>query len=566
MVFTPMESSPSSKLRFFDESGAEIPSPVEGSKCGIAIDVVQESWANISLKLGTHSLEVFFDKEKSLAHCEWPACGPGHYELYLVCGDHRERRRITLMPKYFTESDISCVINELTETLPKSIALQLLRCGGQLGALDHKPSVEEEYSELRRALLGSAERLGLLQVLPIIQRECHHELVPRIEVRDSDKVRRPDISKLPGVISMPGNVLSPEVVFRMYDVAVESSFDTYENRLVKAYVQALRGRLSRLQGRIEHAPKEVGRDIDNLINDFNLACARATFLREVKLPTVFTGRVTMVLLKNPSYRLVFEDYLALNQQSSVTLSETALRDSLKQFPYLYELWANLRVLNAMLQVCVELGFQCVSHNWVKKNSKGIFIQVINDEQTAIELVNPKNGKRATLVSWKPDGGNEVLEDTPNHERLIALAIVIDSPGEQSKLLVFDPEYRVAFRNSDSSENEVEMAKSEDAGSAVSTSAKGKKKSTASSKREAVKLEVLEARNTIEPMKEDVADLMRWVEVAKAPDSPRTLEYAAMLYPGPRMQFGSGVEALPALPSDGDGLQKPISDVLRRYLA
>lgn len=562
MVFTPMELSPSSKLRFFDETGAEISSPVEGSKCGIAIDVVQESWANISLKLGTHSLEVFFDENKNLAYCEWPACGPGHYELYLVCGDNRERRRITLMPKYFTESDISCVINELAETLPKSIALQLLKCGGQLGALDHKPSVEEEYSDLRRALMGSAERLGLLQVLPIIQRECHHELVPRIEVRDSDKVRRPDISKLPGVISMPGNVLSPEVVFRMYDVAVESSFDTYENRLVKAYVQALRGRLSRLQGRMVQAPEEIGRDIDNLISDFNLACARATFLREVKLPTVFTGRVTMVLLKNPSYRLVFEDYLALNQQSSVTLSETALRDSLKQFPYLYELWANLRVLNAMLQVGVELGFQCVSHNWVKKNSKGIFIQVIDDEQAAIELVSPKTGKRATLVSWKPDGGNEILEDTPNHERLIALAIVIDTPGEQSKLLVFDPEYRVAPKGSDAMENEA-GTKSASAGSA---SSKSKKKNSAASRIADAKREVADARSGIEPMKEDIADLQRWVEQSKAPDSARALEYAAMLYPGHRMQFGSEVEALPALPSDGDGLQKTISDVLRRYLA
>jgi hypothetical protein len=270
----------------------------------------------------------------------------------------------------------------------------------------------------------------------------------------------------------------------------------------------------------------------------------------------------MVLLKSPSYRLVFEDYLALNQQSSVTLSETALRDSLKQFPYLYEMWANLRVLNAMLQVCVESGFQCVSHNWVKKNSKGIFFQVIDDEQAAIELVNPKNGKRATLVSWKPDGGNEILEDTPNHERLIALAIVIDAPAEQSKLLVFDPEYRVAARSSDALENEG-GAKNASAGNA---SSKSKKKNSAASRIADAKREVADARSGIEPMKEDIADLQRWVEQSKAPDSARTLEYAAMLYPGTRMQFGSEVEALSALPSDGDGLHKAISDVLRRYLA
>lgn len=519
MVFTPMESSPSSKLSFFDETGTAIPLPIEGSKCRVAIDVPQDSWPKISLQFGTRSLEVFFDKEENLAYCEWPLCGPGHYELYLVCRDYRERRKITLLPRYFTESEVALVLDELTETLPKSIATQLLECGAQLGTLHQKPSVEDEYAELRRTLTGTKERLGLLQLLPVIQRECHHVLIPRTELRDSNQLRRPDISKLTGVMAMPGNVLSPDFVFRMYDMTVERSFDTYENQLVKAYVQALRGRLSRLQDKMEKASSALLNDIEALISEFNLACARATFLREVKLPSVFVGRVTMVLLKNPAYRIVFEDYLALNEQSSVTLEEAALNHPLNQFPFLYELWANLRVLNAMLQVCVESGFRCVSHNWVRRYNKKIVIQVINDEQAAIELTCPTTGRRVTLVSWKPDGGNEVLEDTPNHERLIALAIVIDSPGEQSKLLVFDPEYRVA-------------AKGED----------------------------------IEPMKEDIDDLIRWVELAKAPDSARSIQYAAMLYPGPRMQFASEVEALPALASDGDGLQESICDVLRRYLA
>ncbi len=161
MVFTPMESSPSSKLKFFDETRAVIPLPVEGSKCGIAIDVPQESWSDISLQFGTQSLVVFFDKKEKRAFCEWPLCGPGHYDLYLVCRDYRERRKITLMPRYFTESEVSSVLDELTETLPKSIALQLLECGAPLGTLAHKSSVEEEYLELSRALNGTTERLGL---------------------------------------------------------------------------------------------------------------------------------------------------------------------------------------------------------------------------------------------------------------------------------------------------------------------------------------------------------------------------------------------------------------------
>lgn len=528
-----MELSPSSKLSFFDETKKVIPLPVEGSKCGIAIDVPQKFWPSISLHLGALSLEVLFDKKTKLAYCEWPLCGPGHYELYLVCNDYRERRKITLLPRYFTENEVALVHEELTESLAKSIALQLLECGGQIGPLEHKPSLEDEFYELRRALSGTAERLGLLQILPVIQRECHHVLITRTEIRDANQLRRPDVSKLPGVMAMPGNVLSPDLVFRMYDMTVDRSFDTYENRLVKAYVQALRGRLSRLQSKMEKAQSALLNDIEALINEFNLACARATFLREVKLPTVFAGRVTMVLLKNPAYRIVFEDYLALKQQSSITLEETALSEPLKHFPFLYELWANLRVMNAMLQVCSELGFRCVSHNWIKRYNKGIFIQLANDEKPGIELVCPTTGRQVSLVSWRPDGGNEILSDTPDRERLFALAIVIYTPEKKSELLVFDPEYRVGERA---------------AGNVAGQEG------------------ISEDRARVEPMKEDVADLIRWVEVSKAPDSGRALPYAAILYPGPRMQLASEVEALTAIPSDGDGLQNAVCNVLRPYLA
>lgn len=534
MVFTQMESSPSSKLRFFDETGKEISLPVEGSKCGIAIDFPQEDWSDISLQCGIHKLEVFFDKD--FAYCDWPICGPGQYELYLVCREYRERRQITLMPRYFTEREIATMLDELTETLPKSIATQLIECGVQLGTLAHKPSLEDEYLELRRAIAGTKDRLGLLQILPVIQRECHHVLTPRTELRDSNQLRRPDISKLPGIMAMPGNVLSPDLVFQMYDMTVERSFDTYENRLVKAYVEALRGRLSRLQDKMDQAPPAVAGEIEALVNEFNLACVRATFLRQVRLPTVFTGRVTMVLLKNPAYRIIFEDYLALNQQSSVELEEAALNDPLNQFPFLYELWINLSVLNAMLQVCVEAGFRCVSHKWIKRYKRGIFIQMTNEEKAAVELMCPNTGRRAALVPWKPDHGNEVLEDTANRERLIALALLIDTPGKQPEILVFDPEYRVSAKTSEPTKEKM------------------------------VDAEIENARGKIEPMKEDIVDLMGWVDLAKASESARSMPYAAILYPGPQRRYSAEVEALPAVPSEGEGLQKAVCDVLRRYLA
>lgn len=568
MATTTTESFPSSRLRFFAESGEELPSPLEGSRCGIVIDIPKDFWQHTSLKCGNFGLDIVFDEKANFAYAMWPECRPGYYELSLECGDYRERRVITVMPKFFAESDLTAMVLELTEILPKSIVLQLAESGAQLGTnlmLEPKSTLEDEYLKLYRAIAGTKERPGLLQILPRIQRECHQVLIPKTAIRDANKVRRPDISRLPQVMTMPGNVLTEKKVFQMFDVTFEQSFDTYENRLVKEYVKALRSRLSRLQTQMSAAPPAMASGLETLTAEFNLACTRATFLREVKLGSTFMVRITMVLLKNQAYRAVLEDYLALNQQTSgsttVTLEEAALSNPLNEFAVLYELWANLRVLNALLQVCVESGYRCVSHNWVKKFNSKIFIQVINDQNAAIELVCPTTGKRVTLVTWRPQGGSEALAtETSNQNRLIALAINIETPKKPPVILLFDPEYRVI-------EKPVEQKPA-----AKKSKAKGGKKRTVKPTMIMPALKVGKSGkieepslNTIEPMKEDIDELLRCIDLVTTPIGTRPIRYAAILCPGQKKQLAPGLEALSALPSDGDSLHKDLCDVFRTYL-
>src|ERR1700722_3621543 len=104
------------------------------------------------------------------------------------------------LPWYFTGSDADSIIGQLTQLLPKSIASQLQECGALSStnlALDHEPTIQQEFSKLRGAITGTKERLGILQILPVIERDCHHVLLARHELRRANKVRRPDISKLP---------------------------------------------------------------------------------------------------------------------------------------------------------------------------------------------------------------------------------------------------------------------------------------------------------------------------------------------------------------------------------
>jgi len=544
-----MASFPSSRLNFYDESGAKIACPVEGRKCDIVIDIPKELHSDILLKLGAVLLPVHSEQAAACARSVWPASGPGHYELSLSCGSIREHQTIMVLPEYFTETDCISMINDLTDLLPNSIAWNLRQCGAQLGidqAFGQKSSIEGEWFKLRNAIAGTKGKLGLLQILPIIQRECHQILSPRLEVRTADKMRRPEMSRLPQAISMPGNMVADDELYQMFDVTVEQSFETYENQLVKTYVQALRSRLSRLQAKVkaDTAPPAMAAELDALANEFHLACSRASFLRKVRRSSVSAERVTMVLLKNPAYRAVLEGYLALNQQSLITLEEQALNAPLDKFPFLYQLWASLRVLSALLQVCGELGYRCVSHHWIKSYRKGAFIQVINDGKTAVQLYSPTTGTQVNLIPWR------LVDESQNISNLegpMALAVAIEAPLKPLVVLLFNPKYKVALKSATESATKSAGKKTESPTIAASSEPEG-------------------FVSSIEPLKEDIDELLRCIEQLKEPGGDREIQYAALLYPGQGMQIDSEVEALSARPAHGDALQKNICAVLRRYLA
>ncbi len=556
-----MESSPSSRLTFFDITGDILQRPVEGRACGIAIDLPKERWPYITLKLGTDVLPLRLDETALFAYSDLPALGPGNHELSLSCGVIREQRMITVRPEHFNETEFNSIIHDLTNVLPGSIASRVQECGGLAGAnlaRVSEPTPEQEFHNLQAAIGGTKKKLGILQLLPLIQRECHQVLLSRSEIHEANKVRRPDISKLPHAVCMPGNVSSRGTLARMYDVTVHSSFETYENRLVKAYVQGLQSRLSRLQARLgsEVAPPAMALQLESLASEFRLARMRATFLLHVKRPFVSAGRVTMVLLKHPAYRAVLEDYLALYRQASVRFEASALDNPLNQFPILYQLWANLNVVSATLQVCAESGYKCVSHAWIKQDDRGFYFQPMNDGVAAIELSCPTTGTKVSILPWRTDserdGTMSIVEELPP-----ALAIAVGAPGKIPVALLFDSKYRVTVPIAAKAVEKRARSKK-----AFSKPVSGKNKTL---KLQAVKIEIPEALSVIEPMQEDIDELRACIAQVKTPGGAREIHYAAILYPGQRRQLAHDLEALPARPSEAPALQKYIGDVLRRYL-
>jgi hypothetical protein len=120
------------------------------------------------------------------------------------------------------------------------------------------------------------------------------------------------------------------------------------------------------------------------------------------------------------------------------------------------------------------------------------------------------------------------------------------------VLLFDPKYNVA----ESAEKAV----------AKKAQAKTTQSKTAQAKTKAGKGEIVEMISAIEPIKEDVDQLLRRMDQIRAPQGISENQYAAILYPGQRKQIAANVEALPARPLDGEALEKSVYDVLKRYLA
>jgi len=535
-----MESSPSSKISFFTTGGRFIPNPIEGLECGISVAIPRESEGNASLKLGATELPLWFADGMLCALSAWPACGPGQYKIFLKCGDINERRIITVRPQHFNESECNRIIQELTELLPMSIAIELQKCGGLNGIRLVAPgqlSLEQECQRLRAAIKGTKEQMGILQLLPIIQKDCHQVLIPKHEMRRGNKTRRPDMAMLPLAMSMPGNVGSDGYLYQMFDLTVERSYETYENRLVKAYVQALQSQLLKLLSRLEaeNAPPAVIREMQDLFDEFRLKCVRTEFLNKLRLPFIAVGHITMVLLKKPAYRTVLEQYLALFNRTPVRLKEPALNTALNKFPYLYQLWANFKVVNVMLKVCAEAGYRCIDHKWVRRDNDGFYFDVMKDCSIAIELFSAKTEKTVKLVPWSPASGqvaNNHRQDMPP-----AIAVCIYSAAAPPVVLIFDPKYKVIGESPE--ETATKLA-----------AAPGK---------------MLGAGGSIEPIPEHIDELRACIEAVKSPEGQREIQYAAILYPGSRKQILSELEALTARPDDGEALEKIIGDVLRRYL-
>jgi predicted component of viral defense system (DUF524 family) len=519
-----MDSPLTSRLRFLDENGAQIPAPREWRRGLVALDIPIEDLPQTRLVRNGEPLPLVAkpDGVGLAVLAEWPLSGTGRYRLILEAGSYQETRDVIVVPEKISVEAYAQLIDDLQTALPASIALTLQRLGAFAGVRLRPPgetTLEQELYRLRRAVLGGDTSQGLSTTLPEIGRDPHRILIKTEHWVERGRARRIEPTGLVAAFRKASNVdVETRLPHQVPDVRVELTADVYENRLVRSYHDQVDIRLRRIKAAFQARNLLlVVLDVEGLERTLRRARLAASFLDEVKPPAHLPTKPTMVLLKRPYYRALLESYLEFRRTAFVELDEPNLETPLENLPHLYESWATLRVIDALLRVARELGYTADPPRLARHSDGGLYVKVLPDGQPAVELHHDPSGIRARLIpqrSYHPSSSpirSISFGQTPD------VTVEILRPGEQPALYLFDPKYKL--------DSETDAAPGD-----------GK------------------------PKKVDIDKMHAYRDAIRGIDDRRAVRYAATLYPGPETRYGEMIEALSARPLEPDLLDERLQTV------
>lgn len=244
--------------------------------------------------------------------------------------------------------------------------------------------------------------------------------------------------------------------------------------------------------------------------------------------TFVPHQVSMVLLKRPEYRAMLEGYLELQRSVAVRLDSPLFENPLTNLPYLYQLWGWLQSIDVLLQVGADAGYQLVSTTLIHHGPGEIFVKIIPHGQIAVELLDPETGTRVRLYPERSFNQTGQLRSLSFSQRP-DITIEVLRPNESPELYVLDPKYKLDGELSgfaDSADEQVPDG---------------------------------------QPKKVDIDKMHAYRDAIRDDTDQRVVQFAAILYPGPEVRYGSGIEALRALPGHDEVLRNRLWVVLNKAL-
>ena len=540
-----MDSPPSSSLTFRSPRGAIIAGPEEWADCLIEVPVAASQQACVRVMRQGVDLEVAGRTigGQLMVVGEWPRTGTGHYAVEALAGELSWHTMVTVEPRKITPAAFSELMMELQSRLPSAVAIGLQRAGALSGIEILPPeesTIEAELLRLRRATIGTRARIGLSQGLLQIAQDPHSQFVTDEVWVERHRARRLQPHGLVEALSRPGNLDDHNQLLRVPDIRVEHSVDVYENRLLRLFWDQVNTRLRRVIRVLERTKNQEGlAESRELLAGLTRARHQAEFLDDVRLPSHVTTNVTMVLLKRPAYRALFEGYLELHRSAAVRIDDPALDSPLDNLPRLYQLWATLHVIEVATTVATSLGFVVDQQDLIGRDSTGIFIKILPDGRSAVRLHHPESRIQLTIAPEKSYKRSSSPISSISYTQRPDVVIDILTPHHGCHhLLIFDPKYKLQSEFISPVADELD-----DALQPADDEAEGP---------------------TGRPKKVDI-DKMHAYRDAIQLNQNRVVDYAAILYPGPAVSYGTEVAALPAYPTRAEDLDDAIYTIVRTHL-
>jgi predicted component of viral defense system (DUF524 family) len=215
----------------------------------------------------------------------------------------------------------------------------------------------------------------------------------------------------------------------------------------------------------------------------------------------------MVLLRRPAYRAALEGFLEYRRTVSIRLEEPALDAPLENLPTLYETWGTLHLVKALIDVGEELGWK-VEERMFQRDASGLFLRVLRGGRAALIARDLTTKMTAKLVVQRTYGRRGRPLRSASFEQRPDVGIEIEAPGQATRVLVFDPKYKLES--------------------------------------EQLEGEITDGR----PKKADIDKMHAYRDAIRNERDERPVEFAAIIYPGASSEtFGPGLEALAARPGE-----------------
>jgi hypothetical protein len=523
---TSADASEESAIHLLDTDGEPIDAIPEWMPALIDLTIPVEAWPTAELRIQGISVETLVRRLHGASRilANWPRSGPGHYRLQFTAGSMTQTRQITIRPRKISEAAYERMLEDLETRLPATVAIALQRAGALAGITLPPPgetTLAQELQRLRTAIRGTPSRPGLARVLVDVAHDPHRVLqTEELWVRQ-DRARRPHPARLAQSLVRANNLDGERRPLRVIDARVEEDVDVYENRLLAFFhqVQLRLRRLVRASAAIR--AHESFADGHVLLDELLLARRRAGFLDDVSLPPHLTTRLTMVLMKRPAYRAALEGFLAFHRSVGVRLEHPGLEAPLENLPSLYQTWGTLEVLVALIELAGELGYRVVSHHLVGRDATGLYVRILPDGRPAVVLHHPEHDVTVEAIPERTYRRKGSLHSI-SYPQVPDLALEVRRPGESVAVWLFDPKYKL---DGEGEEGEIGGR----------------------------------------PTKVDIDKMHAYRDAIRDDTGARVVCYAAILYPGPPVKFGSEIAALPANPSSEGVLVDHLWAVLRTAL-